>query len=465
MVPADEASRTRPSAGPLAWTRDASGGLHVVGFYSCKRQIDKGTNPGMNITAAQLTQQPTVSQEYLLLNYLQRLDKYRVGRRAIHIHLSNLRDHNRKNHHIRIAANTFEDLVRQFEGQLFTLNNGDLIFICEGATVEEMDEAVNRLRFLFAEDPLATLDIADHFSTWYNLETQYHDLLTIAELLYNDDQKRQERLRSRSAQWGEDIGSDARPAITPGQLSRLEDFLKSADLSSFMRRQQVCAISNDARPKRILKEIYISIDELAETVLPDVSLSANRWLFQHLTTTLDKRVLKLLARGEDSDLTASFSMNLNVSTLVSPDFLQFDSQLRMGGRGTIVIELQLVDIYADVTEFLFARDFLAEKGYRICVDGITHHSLPLVDRAALGTDLVKIYWTPAFIDESPDDSRRDKFRDAVERCGKSRIILARCDTADAIRFGNEMGITMFQGRFVDSLMLEESRFGMTSFHF
>jgi EAL domain-containing protein (putative c-di-GMP-specific phosphodiesterase class I) len=232
-----------------------------------------------------------------------------------------------------------------------------------------------------------------------------------------------------------------------------------------MRRQQVCAISNDVRPKRILKEIYISIDELAETVLPDVSLSANRWLFQHLTTTLDKRVLKLLARGEDSDLTASFSMNLNVSTLVSPDFLQFDSELRMGGRGTIVIELQLVDIYADVTEFLFARDFLAEKGYRICVDGITHHSLPLVDRAALGTDLVKICWTPAFIDESPDDSRRDKFRDAVERCGKSRIILARCDTAEAIRFGNEMGITMFQGRFVDSLMMEETRFGMTSFRF
>ena len=56
-------------------------------------------------------------------------------------------------------------------------------------------------------------------------------------------------------------------------------------------------------------------------------------------------------------------------------------------------------------------------------------------------------------------------RKAVERCGKSRVILARCDSADAIRFGQEMGITMFQGRFVDSLMLEEARFGMTSFNF
>ena len=39
------------------------------------------------------------------------------------------------------------------------------------------------------------------------------------------------------------------------------------------------------------------------------------------------------------------------------------------------------------------------------------------------------------------------------------------DTEDAIRFGNDLGITMFQGRFVDSLMQEESRFGMTTFRF
>ena len=87
----------------------------------------------MNITAAQLTHHTTVSQEYLLLSHLQRLERNRAGRRAVHIHLSNLRDHNRKAHHIKIAGNTFEGLVRHFDGQMFALNNGDLIFICTGA--------------------------------------------------------------------------------------------------------------------------------------------------------------------------------------------------------------------------------------------------------------------------------------------------------------------------------------------
>ena len=62
----------------------------------------------MNLTAAQTIQQPTVTQESLLLSYLQRVQRNLRGRKAVHIHLSNLRDHNRKQHHIRIASNAFE---------------------------------------------------------------------------------------------------------------------------------------------------------------------------------------------------------------------------------------------------------------------------------------------------------------------------------------------------------------------
>ena len=53
--------------------------------------------------------------------------------------------------------------------------------------------------------------------------------------------------------------------------------------------------------------------------------------------------------------------------------------------------------------------------------------------------------------------------EAIERCGKSRVIFARCDSPEAVRFGYDLGITLFQGRFIDSLMQEETRFGMTSF--
>ena len=145
-----------------------------------------------------------------------------------------------------------------------------------------------------------------------------------------------------------------------------------ADLSSVMRRQSICAIAGTDLPRPVFKELFISIGELARQVLPNINLAANRWLFQHLTETLDLRVLKLLTQADDQDLHSSFSVNLNVSTLLLGVFTKFDTSLRTGGRGTIVLELQLIDNYSDVENYMFARDFVREHGYCICVDGVTH---------------------------------------------------------------------------------------------
>src|SRR5689334_15091100 len=85
------------------------------------------------------------TEESRLLDYAQRLAKFRTDRQAIQIHLSRLKPYNRRDHHIRIAANTFENLVRQFEGQIFVLSNHDIIFVCKEPRVEVIENAVTRI--------------------------------------------------------------------------------------------------------------------------------------------------------------------------------------------------------------------------------------------------------------------------------------------------------------------------------
>ena len=145
-----------------------------------------------------------------------------------------------------------------------------------------------------------------------------------------------------------------------------------ADLSSVMRRQSICAVAGTDLPQPVFKELFISIGELARQVLPNINLAANLWLFQHLTETLDLRVLKLLIQTDDQDLNSSFSINFNVSTLLKIEFTKFDTSLQSGGRGTILLELQLIDIYSYLDNYMFAQDFVREHEYRICVDGVTH---------------------------------------------------------------------------------------------
>ena len=75
------------------------------------------------------TQNNVTTQEALLLDYLQRLDEQKDGRRAVHVHLSELQAQNRRDHHIRMASDAFDPLIKMQDGQLFILKNADLFFI------------------------------------------------------------------------------------------------------------------------------------------------------------------------------------------------------------------------------------------------------------------------------------------------------------------------------------------------
>lgn len=403
----------------------------------------------------------SASQAYLLLDYTQRLDRHRAGRRAVHLHLSRLRPQNRREQHIRVAINTFEEVVGQFDGQIFLLDNADLMFLCKDARIADIDDAVMRLRFLFSEDPLThgndDEDIA-RFCTWYNIETGYKKFLNAVERLYEAEQQRVRRLAAAADEDREsDHPDDDRWPLSPEKLGRLEDFLERTDLSSVLRRQHICVVVGDNPPQSILKELYISIPDLATAMLPDVNLETNRWLFQHLTQTLDQRMLKLLSRADDSDLFSSFSLNLNVGTLLLQEFIEFDTSLRAGSRGTIVIELQPLDVFADYASFMFARDFVHEKGYRLCLDGVDNNFIDLIDRRKMGFDLVKLVWSPNLAVEG-NRAHRERITAHVREMGKSRIILSRCDSPAAVRIGQEMGISMFQGRYIDAMLRKQRNY-------
>lgn len=410
-------------------------------------QLDKGQRImeyGSNNTVS--------SQEMALLDLAKRLERYREGRHAVHVHLSQLKPENRRNHHLRVAHSTVLNNFAGSDGQAFLLGNTDLVFVSKDLTLEKLDDVIMQLRHLFSDDPLV-IAAGEHesghgqFATIYNLEKQYPAFLELCKLTAADEQDRKRRLSDMAAQAGDDF-SDGRHPLTTGQLARLEDFLERTEITNVMKRQPVCAIVGKEPPKPIFKELYVSIMDLAASMLPNVNLASNRWLFQHLTQILDKRMLSRLSKARDSTLHSHFSINLNVNTLLEPEFLAFDNSLHAGSRETLVIELQFIDILADMSMYQFARDFVKERGYRVCVDGVYPDALPFIDRKLLGADMIKVFADDTFSADCPAD-RREETAKEVERQGKGRIILARCDSRAIISAGQEMGITVFQGHYID----------------
>lgn len=130
-----------------------------------------------------MRQDNLTDHEVLLLDFAQRIARNLSGRRAVHVRLSRLKPFNQRDHHIRFAANSFESLVKRCKGQLFVLSNNDIVAVCTGATISEIDEVVLKLRFLFEDDPLSKDEGESGqsaFCTWFDLERSYDDFLQMA---------------------------------------------------------------------------------------------------------------------------------------------------------------------------------------------------------------------------------------------------------------------------------------------
>ena len=49
-------------------------------------------------------------------------------------------------------------------------------------------------------------------------------------------------------------------------------------------------------------------------------------------------------------------------------------------------------------------------------------------------------------------TRLAELKEHVDRCGRARLIVARCDSDEAVRFGQSLGSTVYQGRYIDRLL-------------
>jgi hypothetical protein len=221
-----------------------------------------------------------------------------------------------------------------------------------------------------------------------------------------------------------------RPPLDIAILGTLEDALAQASVARFARRWPVCRFAADD-VITAWEHRFLSIDELADTLVPDRDPRADPWLLRHLARTLDRRLLALLAAPEELRDASPFSIDLHVASILSPEFLRFDAGLPATLRGRVVLTLRAHDILIDHDAFAFARDFAHTRAYRLMLNLPELGQLDVFPRDRLGFDLVRLRWSDAW-------PRLDTLDDA------SAIVLGRCDSDAALAWGRRCGIRLFE---------------------
>lgn len=379
-----------------------------------------------------------------------------ISWRAVCFYFDKLLEQYRNQYQLQIAVNLLGDLLAEHDGGIFVSFDHVIILVCRNISKNKIDKAVFQLRYLFIDDPLAYESNGEEnpdFCRVFDLGKEYAEFYQLCRKKLSQSKRiGQDSQEAENFVMVADKGGDkASQGFTPAMLARIEHDLNKADLSRVLRRQPVCALTDNKNIRKVFDEYYIHISHLRQMLNVKMDFFSNRWLFSYLTQILDERMLDLLSMSPLRYLDSPVSLNFNIETLLSKKFKDFDSLIKPLIKFSIVIEIQIGDVFSDIRAFAAARNILQKLGYKICVDGLTNLSIVQIDREKLGFDFAKLQWN-ADLEEDIGASENQRIMNTVRNFGYNRVILSRCDNVQAVNYGQAMGINLFQGRFIDGLI-------------
>ncbi len=391
------------------------------------------------------------------------------GWQAVHFKLSDLLEQYQSEYQVKIAINLINDLIKTYEGGIFLLQDHGIIVLVQQLEKTVLNKLVFQLRYLYMDDPLAYTDEGHEnpdFCTIYDLVRDWNGfaemcnrrMAAAARKTTQPERQTESAPRTPVIESVKAVTPAASAPSQPSQVSAglplfeaIEAEIRSVDLASVMRRQPVCVVGQNFSARRLFDECYLHIPQLRQVLVADSHMLTNRWLFKYLSCAMDERVLDLIRRDAVSLRLNPVSINLNVETVLSEHFDAFDAMLAPEIKSSVVLELPVVDVFADMSAFILARTQAQKMGYRVCLDGLTINSFINIDRKRLSLDLLKVQWN-ADVESDLSSRQNIELAKAVADCGHNRVILCRCDNKLAVDYGHGLGITLFQGRFIDSLV-------------
>jgi len=391
-------------------------------------------------------------QNARFLAHLKKLGDQPAGYLAAHFHVSELPGAKRTRESLSAALSQLSQLKNRFKDtEIFLLRNFDIVAVTKDMPRHNLAAVCASVQEIFlGKMAIAFTNVHGGLGEFYTI----FDLATAAEY-------------GKLVAWAEKAAgvSSASPQPAPGApaapeepkrdadsatLARIKEGLLRTDISPMLLAQAIYSVGDGGKAAVLFRENYIAVKVLENTFCPGQSLTTRRWLFNDLTEDLDAAVLRLLAKSEERLNRRRFSINLNLSTLASDRFAKFDAELTPDQRQNIVIEVNKTDVFESPRLWLKHVPRLRNLGYRVLLDGLHYEAVEFIDFDSISCDYAKMFWSGDIMRLDP--GRLAKLQRRVGNRTSPQFVLARCDTAEGLRFARSTGISVLQGRLIDNMV-------------
>ena len=375
--------------------------------------------------------------ERAFLHELHAIKKDPLGKRVIHFCVSaapSLPDQSRRVESAKhFIAKSFS---RSPYCKVFPAHNGDLFVTYSHVTVSEVLGVCAKVEKLFLDDEPVTSRNPYGEYAFYKIADASKDLDQVFQ-----------SFKAIIADGKPEVAKALKKPMSAENLNFLSEKLRNLDLRHCIFNQPVYFIGEQV-PSIEFLEFFVSIKQIEDNFLPDISLTGSPWLFHALKEDLDRATLRTMAREIPEYRHKAFSVNLTLATASSKEFAQFNESLPGRLAGRIVIEVHKTDVVQHLDLYREVRKATEKMGLKLCVDGLEWRDFHLLNLGRLHPDFVKIGWCESML--SPDQEDLHALVGGLKSLsGGGQAVLTRCDNPKAFPFAKGLGIKYVQGRLAD----------------
>ncbi len=371
-------------------------------------------------------------KEKYLIETLERIMKTRSEYMVLYVNISKLKLKNRHPKFVKIITRLFDDLIMVADSSIFILENGDFAILGKKLTDKIIAEAVDKLRKGLITDPIWTSYSSNEFSHLYGPENFADLILKIKEIIEHPENIEKVPY-SRS--------------VDAGELSAITNHLEDVGVTELIKHQGILRLDGPNKFKHLFEEYFVAVKDLSKRFDRSLDLTANKWLFSYFTEFLDKKTMLSIVDLDSIRKTGNISINLNLSTIFTPEFEKFANIIKSFG-GSVTVEIKGMDVISNLVFYFDAKEILHRHGLKILLDETTIEMLQILNVETLAPDYVKIFWHGLMAEREEDDA---EVKELVKKIGADKIILAKCLDDKALRWGIRHGIRAFQGPYIDAV--------------
>lgn len=374
-----------------------------------------------------------VSEKYLL-EALDRIARNPFGYSVLSVNVSKLKPKNRHPAFVKIFARLFDSVVGSAKGSLFVLGNDDFVILGKHITHETVAEAVEKLKYGLSADPVVHSKDSSEFVSIYDFPEDFAEFYERIEKLVNN---------AREVQVEEVV---EKRALEPAEMDNVIATLDNIEIKDLIKRQSVLKIRGAGKFEVMFQEFFVAVKDLSKYFPADMDLVANHWLFLYLTQILDKRTMASFFKADIKNWPQQVSINLNLSSVFSKEFVTFAKEF-LKPEQKVIVEIQLMDAFNNLALYFEAKEILRKGGHKLLIDSMSPTALKMLNIQKLDPDMVKVFWEPLL----EYDLKNPELQEIFNFIGKENVILAKCDSDKALKWGVSYGITAFQGPYIDNL--------------